>query len=1057
TVSDGNSGNNYSVTYTPVSTGAITSKGLTVSGVTADNKVYDGNTTATLNTGSAALVGVVGSDNVTLETGSAAGVFADKNIGTDKAVTVSGLSIGGDDASNYSLTQPTTNANITAKTLTVSGVTTSSKVYDGSANATLNTDSAALVGVVEGDSLILNKGSAAGAFDNKNVGTGKTVTVSGLTISGDGASNYSLTQPTTTASITARTLTVSATGVNRVYDGTTSANVTLSDNRVEDDTLTASYTSATFADKHGGTGKTVNVSGISISGDDASNYSLASTTAATTADVSAKFITVTAAADSKTYDGDNTSSGTPTITSGSLASGDNVTWTQTFDNKNVGTNKTLTPAGTVNDGNSGNNYSVTLTPVSTGAITSKALTVGGVTADNKVYSGNTTATLNTDNATLVGIVGSENVTLETGSAAGAFADKQVATAKVVTVSGLTIGGDDVAYYSLTQPTTTANITQKELTVTGITASDKVYDGNTTATINTDNATLVGAVTGDNVTLEVSSAVGIYADANVGTCKTVTISSLTLSGDDAGNYSLTQPTTTANIIASAGGGGGGAETESTNDTQQGDILATSPDATSTDTDGNELNVTGGDITVTTNEETLTVNIPVALGEGATLDSFTDPNGVTFEDNTLVITSQSAENGSHRFQIVDEDTALQSTLTIKTGEATGTGTSAVAEVLSISADAEFTTRDFTSVDSLLGEVASTVALDLNTLPVDAEVKITTSLEPDTEAQSAFQLAAANAGMESIDIAYVINIAKTNLENGTDIKSASIIMKAGAEWVEAHGGQDAISIFRHDAETGTTQRLETMFLGYDEQGRAVFKGVSPDGLSVFGLVGRIVQSGKAVVSTPTATPEQVEEVAGLTTFTVSNLRVTPSQVMNGEVVTITADVVNTGDVEGSYTVVLKINGIVETDSEVTLNSGARQQVSSSISRNIAGTYNVDVNGLTDSFTVRVEEAPATSPPAISVSSPPTAPFNWRLIVGIIAGVIIVAGLVVFLSTRRETWREGLGRKINLIWVTLGKILPGVMILSLFLSRRGSKLTGLLDRKVKLIWSQLSGIISR
>ena len=137
-----------------------------------------------------------------------------------------------------------------------------------------------------------------------------------------------------------------------------------------------------------------------------------------------------------------------------------------------------------------------------------------------------------------------------------------------------------------------------------------------------------------------------------------------------------------------------------------------------------------------------------------------------------------------------------------------------------------------------------------------------------------------------------------------------------------------------------------------------------------------------------------------------------MNGEVVTITTDVANTGDVEGSYPVVLKINGLVETSREVTLESGARQRVSFSITRNVADTYTVDVNGLTDSFTVKAEEAPATSPPAISVSCPPTAPFNWSLIVGIIAGVIVVAGLIVFLSIRRKPWREELGRKIRLIW---------------------------------------------
>ena len=81
------------------------------------------------------------------------------------------------------------------------------------------------------------------------------------------------------------TLTVSATGVNKVYDGTTNATVTLSDNRFSGDSLSDSYTSAAFADANAGTGKTVSVSGISISGTDAANYTLGNNTASTTANI----------------------------------------------------------------------------------------------------------------------------------------------------------------------------------------------------------------------------------------------------------------------------------------------------------------------------------------------------------------------------------------------------------------------------------------------------------------------------------------------------------------------------------------------------------------------------------------------------------------------------------------------------------------------------------------------------------------------------------------------------------------------------------------------------
>src|SRR5205807_292443 len=104
-----------------------------------------------VNVGSAALIGVIGTDLVSLNTGAATGTFANKTVGTGKTVTVAGLTISGADAGNYTLTQPTTTADITAKTLTVSGITASNKTYDRTTTATLNTTSAALVGVVGSD------------------------------------------------------------------------------------------------------------------------------------------------------------------------------------------------------------------------------------------------------------------------------------------------------------------------------------------------------------------------------------------------------------------------------------------------------------------------------------------------------------------------------------------------------------------------------------------------------------------------------------------------------------------------------------------------------------------------------------------------------------------------------------------------------------------------------------------------------------------------------------------------------------------------------------------
>ncbi len=92
----------YLITY---ASGALTvnKANLAVTGVTASNRVYDGTTAATLV--GTAIVAALGSDVVTVG-GTSRGVFADKNVGTGKAVTVSGYTLSGAAAGNYTLVQP---------------------------------------------------------------------------------------------------------------------------------------------------------------------------------------------------------------------------------------------------------------------------------------------------------------------------------------------------------------------------------------------------------------------------------------------------------------------------------------------------------------------------------------------------------------------------------------------------------------------------------------------------------------------------------------------------------------------------------------------------------------------------------------------------------------------------------------------------------------------------------------------------------------------------------------------------------------------------------------
>ena len=536
----------------------------------AASKTYDGTTAATVS-GTAALQATEAAgtgttsdgkaytgDTVSL-TGTATGTYNSKNVATASSVTYGGLSLTGADAGNYTLTmQGNSAATITQASLTVTASQVT-KTYDGGTSATGN-------GSITSGSLgtgdVVNA-AATQAFLDKNAGTNKTVRASGLTIkdgsNADMTGNYNISYTdNTTSTINQKAVTLTAPTVTKTYDGgttytTTAGNLTtLSGSLVGGDTVTAA--TIAYADKNAGTGnKTANLNAATISdGNSGNNYSV-TLAGNTTSTINQKAVTLTAPTVIKTYDGGltyTTTAGDLTALAGSLVGSDTVTAaTIAYADKNAGSgNKTANlNAVTISDGNSGNNYSVTLAGNTASTINQKALTLGGITASNKTYDGTTSATLNTAGVTFSGLVGGDTVTLG-GAGVGNFADKNVGTGKTVTVSGYTLGGADAANYSVGQPTgLTADITPASISVSGITAANKTYDGSTSATVNTAGAVFTGKVGGDAVTV---STTGTFADKNVGIGKTVTLAS-TYGGADAGNYTFTdQANTTANITAKA---------------------------------------------------------------------------------------------------------------------------------------------------------------------------------------------------------------------------------------------------------------------------------------------------------------------------------------------------------------------------------------------------------------------------------------------------------------------------------------------------------------------------
>ncbi len=251
-------------------------------------------------------------------------------------------------------------------------------------------------------------------------------------------------------------------------------------------------------------------------------------------------------------------------------------------------------------------------------------------------------------------------------------------------------------------------------------------------------------------------------------------------------------------------------------------------------GNPLPVSGDLITITTEGNTLILNIPVLLPEGEELGSFTDAAGLTYQENVLVIPTSSSPSDNPLLRIIDDNGELGTVIIIETARALGTGTKAVADILSVRSVTGYTTKDFSAENPCLGEVSSTIKLTFKTIPENAVIRMITQLKPDSLTERAFLHAAARASLGEIQIGYIVRMEKTNLLNNRDIHQAIVTMTAGQDCVTNFGGADYIRIFRYDPETGLPQVLATNFLGFDTAGRAVFEGFSPNGLSVFGLVG-------------------------------------------------------------------------------------------------------------------------------------------------------------------------------------------------------------------------------
>jgi len=656
----------------PTLSASITSRAVAVGGLSGVDKVYDGTTVATAS-GTATLAGVLQGDTVTM-TGTPVFTFAGSKVGAGITIATTGYGLSGGQAGNYSLTQPTLSANITPKPLTVIGLTANNKIYDGTTAATVS-GTASLSGIVSGDeSKVTLTGTPAYAFKNANLGNGTPVTTTGFSLSGDLAGNYGLTQPTLSANITTDGLVggqliafsqsliqIAAYGqftikqssqlpagalVERVvfsfeystywnwnavaenyaqlngvdlpgagwtslgtgsgwkaqttvYQGTLPSFNRSGDNlwllgsawnpvSIRNAKMTIYYWLPGKLSQTLTFGPLANVAygadDVPLSASASSGLPVAWEVASGPGRISGSSLVVQAAgsivirasqagdavwfaaepvertlvvgkkaislvgvtAMDKVYDGTASArlafsgaalSGIVSGDAGAVAL-DSVSASASFGSPAAGDNKPVTVNRLDLSGTAAGNYSLIL-PTLSANITPKPLKVTGLIADNKTYDRTTAATVS-GTASLVGVITGDAVSLA-GTPVLQFASANVGTGIAITASGYALSGNQAGNYTLTQLTgLTANITGKALTISGAMVANKVYDGTTVATVSFAGANLSGVLANDEVSLSAKDAIGTFADAGVGLRKPVTVTGLSLSGNAAGNYTLGTP-------------------------------------------------------------------------------------------------------------------------------------------------------------------------------------------------------------------------------------------------------------------------------------------------------------------------------------------------------------------------------------------------------------------------------------------------------------------------------------------------------------------------------------
>ncbi len=283
-------------------------------------------------------------------------------------------------------------------------------------------------------------------------GKTKTLSIGLYTVNdGNGGNNYNVTTvANATGRITKAPFTITATTNTKAYDSTTAtAAVPNVAGLLGTDSVTG--LAEVYTDANAGVGKMLNIAPYTVLDGNGGNNYLVSTIAASTGVITRASLTITAAPNSKAYDSTTAAAAMPAA-AGQIG-GDRVTgMAEVSSDRNSGTGKTLTvSAYTVNDGNGGNNYTVSTVASAAGVINPAPLTITA-TSNTKTFDGTASATAI---PTMTGLIGNDTP----GSLSEVYADANVGTSKSLSVSGYTIndgnGGNN--YAVATAATTTGSI------------------------------------------------------------------------------------------------------------------------------------------------------------------------------------------------------------------------------------------------------------------------------------------------------------------------------------------------------------------------------------------------------------------------------------------------------------------------------------------------------------------------------------------------------------------------------------------------------------------------